>query len=313
MRIKKLFSIILVFAFLITLTGCRSSDYESALNLMEEQEWTQARELFISLGDYKDSAERITECDYNIALDAMQDGDYAEASERFEALGDYKDSSELFTECSYQNGLGLYESGDFGKACLIFEELDGYKDSDRHAVICSLLADQNRFADDFTDEMDSVYDELGLPYTLKYKGDTIYDERGFTVAGRDSTGLTSVYFSHITEDWGVSRDGQINGMLIMGTSSSKEEIPAVYQEFVSTSAATLYVLDDSETAQELSAMINEKTSQLLAGGLAPVTEYTNGANCEFEYEGYDCFLGIIDMGDDYIRFTFSAVVPELLQ
>ena len=195
----------------------------------------------------------------------------------------------------------------------IVETFDKYSGNGKHKKYVIVFSVNGKKKSFYVSQLSYSGYRVNEKGTLKYKGDTIYDERGFTVAGRDSTGLTSVYFSHITEDWGVSRDGQINGMLIMGTSSSKEEIPAVYQEFVSTSAAALYVLDDSETAHELSAMINEKTSQLLAGGLAPVTEYTNGVNCEFEYEGYDCFLGIIDMGDDYIRFTFSAVVPELLQ
>ena len=68
MSIRKTIVTVLCAAAFLCLSGCDSQDYKTALGLMENQQWTEAREIFIALEDYKESADMLTECDYNIAL-----------------------------------------------------------------------------------------------------------------------------------------------------------------------------------------------------------------------------------------------------
>lgn len=94
---KKFKARLLLAAVLTTLTllsGCSSSDYKTASCYLEEGKYAQAKELFTSLGDYKDSAEKIIVCDYALADTLLTQGRYEEAAAAFRALDGYSDSSE---------------------------------------------------------------------------------------------------------------------------------------------------------------------------------------------------------------------------
>lgn len=85
---------LLIAVCVFTLTGCNSSDYKKAIELMESGKYAAASELFDSLGDYEESKLLRNECDYQLAKAAYDKGDYETAQELFAALGDYDDSAE---------------------------------------------------------------------------------------------------------------------------------------------------------------------------------------------------------------------------
>lgn len=67
-----------------------NGDYETAMNL------------FTTLGDYKDSAEKVLDCQYNMAVIAYESEDYISAMKQFAALKDYKDSVEYRLEVAWK-------------------------------------------------------------------------------------------------------------------------------------------------------------------------------------------------------------------
>lgn len=72
----------------------KSSAYQEAVALMESGEYDAAIAAFEELGEYKDSAEQISNVRYNQALNLVQEGRYDDAISIFTELGDYKDSTE---------------------------------------------------------------------------------------------------------------------------------------------------------------------------------------------------------------------------
>lgn len=54
------------------LAGCNSTDYSKAINLLESGNPSAAREIFETLGDYKDSADYVNECDHQMNLQNAQ-------------------------------------------------------------------------------------------------------------------------------------------------------------------------------------------------------------------------------------------------
>jgi len=345
MSLKKIFTALICCGMLFTFTGCDVLDYKSALSMMENSEWTGAREIFSTLGDYKDSQAMLTECDYNIALGSMENEDYEQAIEQFETLGNYKDCAELMTECTYLNAKSLYEQAEYSSAMEIFQALADYEDSEklmlectylnavamyenskyeealsefkkledygdasRYIVICSLLTDQNGFMDGFISEMEKCYDQSGLPYWLEedFVGYE-RDERDFIVSGDICSGSTYVIFTHQDKDGASYARGQINGITVLGNASSPEEILIVYPEFVFSAGIMLNALDDSTSAEDLILMLNGETEKLITNG---PTE-GNTAIYEFEYEGYHCQLATLII-DDFTRFVLTATVTELV-
>lgn len=141
--------------------------YESAIKLVEEKNYTEAIEIFTSLGEYEDSQKQIEECkyqnalllieaedftaaktaleelkgynadvetkiqlcDYSIAKQTLEKGKYDDAAKLFEALKDYGDSAEMVKECSYRKALSLIEGKKYEQAIEILLTVKKYSDS----------------------------------------------------------------------------------------------------------------------------------------------------------------------------------------
>lgn len=99
-NIKKVLAAVLMIAVMFSITGCNSSDYKKAAQLMADGDYAAASEMFKALGDYEDSADQAKECDYQIAKAAFDAGDYENAIELLTALGDYQDSADLISQAT---------------------------------------------------------------------------------------------------------------------------------------------------------------------------------------------------------------------
>ncbi|MGN0684256.1 MAG: DUF6273 domain-containing protein [Oscillospiraceae bacterium] len=105
--------------------------YKQAEQLLAQGDTENARSIFQRLGSYDDSSERMLECDYKSAELSEERGEYQTAAEAFEALGSFADSKSRKNGCLYQLALELYENGDINSAEQIFEKLGGFSDSDK--------------------------------------------------------------------------------------------------------------------------------------------------------------------------------------
>ena len=141
--------------------------YNSALELINEKNYTEAIEILTELGDYEDSQEKIKECkyqnalllidaenytdakallgelkgynadietkiqicDYSIAKQYLEKGKYDKAQELFTALKDYGDSKDMIKECSYRKALYLIEGKKYEDAIKILSDIKKYSDS----------------------------------------------------------------------------------------------------------------------------------------------------------------------------------------
>lgn len=134
---KKLVSLILVMAMVLSLCACgKADDYEAAIALMEAENYEEAIAAFTELGDYEDSAQKLAECEdalsYAKAVSLFEAEQYEDALAIFTTLGDYRDSLEKKAECenalAYQAALDMIASGDYEKAYTALVELGNYKD-----------------------------------------------------------------------------------------------------------------------------------------------------------------------------------------
>lgn len=119
-----------------------SVKYNSAVKLLESGQYDEAVAAFEAMGDYKDSADMITEVRYQEALYLMQNERYSEAVAAFDAMGDYKDSADMAIEVRYQNAVALMNNSQYVEAIELFEELGDYKESAENAVFCN---EKNQF------------------------------------------------------------------------------------------------------------------------------------------------------------------------
>lgn len=118
-------------------------DYETALILIDERSWVEAKAILASLGGYEDSAVLMLACDnglkedeYIAAVQQISAGDYAGAAERLQALGEFRDSRMLLQTCEqalknqrYEDAVAAYQAGNTEDAYALFQSLGDYKDS----------------------------------------------------------------------------------------------------------------------------------------------------------------------------------------
>ena len=101
-KLKKTLSMLLIAAFMLSAAGCSMIDYKKAEKLKNDGDYAAAQEMYIALGDYKDSAELADECGYQLAKTAYDSEDYETAAGLFDKLGTYKNSAELKQKCDDQ-------------------------------------------------------------------------------------------------------------------------------------------------------------------------------------------------------------------
>ena len=133
---KKFVAVVLALVMTLSLCACNSLDYKEAMELYEDESYERARELFVELGDYENSAEMVNQCDYQLALEHMEDGEYEEAKALFVELDTFEDSAEKVVECNYEIAQAALEAGEYQQAYELFLELGDYKDSAEMAKEC---------------------------------------------------------------------------------------------------------------------------------------------------------------------------------
>lgn len=110
--------------------------YRDAVKLLEAKDYNEAKEIFVQLGTYRDSPERISkDIPYLKACDNLNNGDYEKAMKEFLDVGDYKDSANLLLEAQegcYLKALTLLEKSDLEGAYSIFNSIQSYKDSEQN-------------------------------------------------------------------------------------------------------------------------------------------------------------------------------------
>lgn len=124
-------------SYLAYLATADFRSYGEALSLFEQTKYQDAAKIFEKLGDFKDSAEKLSQSRYEIACDLKSDRDYLNAIEAFEALDGYKDSDYLIKTCYYALGHQAYSfnskvGSDYAKAIEYFTLADDYYNANEY-------------------------------------------------------------------------------------------------------------------------------------------------------------------------------------
>ena len=133
--------------FLVQNVLIPGNTYNSAKSLAKNGQYDEAIEIFVSLGDFKDSSHKIYET-YMLKAEAFAaDGNYTAALEVLEVshlqeLG-YDVNQEKKTEYLYLRGKQAYDRADYQIAIDNFEAVTGYEDADQLLLECRyVLAEQ---------------------------------------------------------------------------------------------------------------------------------------------------------------------------
>ena len=112
---RRIIYIIFVLLLAFSLCGCSIINnikvYKAAEELYAAGKFEEAVDIYETLGEYKDSADKALVCRYDVACTTFEGEDYKKAQELFEALGDYKDSADMAEKCRRE--VGMRENADY--------------------------------------------------------------------------------------------------------------------------------------------------------------------------------------------------------
>lgn len=114
----------------------KESDYRQAIRNRETGNYLDSIKVLNQLGGYRDSSEQVKESYYQYGIHLYKNKEYKEAVYQFLKLEDYKDSNSQLTESYYQFSLAAMQSGDYKKALKALEKIPGYKDSKNQIKEC---------------------------------------------------------------------------------------------------------------------------------------------------------------------------------
>lgn len=140
-KIKIIITLFLLIILLIM--GCTSDEdkYQSAMKLIENNNYDEAIKQLEVIQNYKDSKEIIKNNSiYNDAVKLFNKKDYKKSITKFESISTYRDSKDYISKINdvfslednekiYQISIKMYENNDLAFAKKKFEELGDYKDS----------------------------------------------------------------------------------------------------------------------------------------------------------------------------------------
>lgn len=135
--------------------------YKQAEQLLSQGEIESARGVFEQLGEYGNSAEKVLECDYILAEQTEKRGELQEAAAAFEALGYYSDANERRKSCLYRLAVEYTENGDYKSAVALFMKIEKYSDcAEQLKKAKYALADQQYSLENYSDAYD-IFKSLG--------------------------------------------------------------------------------------------------------------------------------------------------------
>ena len=121
------------------------TDYQEAVSNMNLRYYTLARNEFLNLGDYQDSAAQADACIYLPALALMESGEYDAAITQLERIPDYEDSAELIRKCAYLKGVVLENKEDYYGAADAYFAAGDYEDAAERATDLTYILAEDAF------------------------------------------------------------------------------------------------------------------------------------------------------------------------
>jgi tetratricopeptide (TPR) repeat protein len=255
--------ILVVVAVFVIMGFMRSNAYQSALTQMEDGNYQEAKEAFLELGNYEDSAVKAQECQDNIdylAAQALLDaGDFQSAKAAFEALGGFKDAVDQATFCQQNMDFiaaqGTYDAGDVAGAREVFAALSsqGFIAADEwlnkvdYALADQLLTDGKNYEayrafqalDDYEDAAERAEScKVAYPGTGIIWQDSAWYSGDCSIVF-DCTNLSAARYFKI-----MSGDSLVATLFVNGGGSVEVEVPAGWYTVKQASGADWFGTED---------------------------------------------------------------------
>jgi len=100
---KRFLCLSAVLLIVVSLTGCKATDYNDAVNAIENKDYEMAFDLLVNLGDYKDSKQLLIDNIKEYVSKLVEKDNYNNALEVLSAYSAVSDFNDLYTDTPLYN------------------------------------------------------------------------------------------------------------------------------------------------------------------------------------------------------------------
>lgn len=149
--------------------------YKDATKLLEQKVFQEAIDGFEALGDYKNSADMVSETKYQWAESLLAEKSYDEAYAKFKEIQDYSDAADRMKDVRYAEAMECLESNGYWKAIGLFEKLGDYKDSRTRALEANYLWAEDYLKQGQLEGALMYFEKAGDYKDAKARADEVYE------------------------------------------------------------------------------------------------------------------------------------------
>lgn len=306
-------------------TSSKSNAYKNAMQYLEENEFALAIEAFEELGNYKNSADMLTEATYLNGLYELECGNFNEAKEIFKNIENYKDSAQLVYEADYLKAKNYMEDEKYNSAANFFEDIPDYKDSSELYKECKYLCAMEEIEDgDYEDAKEHLAELSGYKDADKYLNGFVYIPVGIIHGNKKNVNIIS-----------LTEDGKMTAFTMGGYSFSFDENGVMsgynvngkeyYFVYAQDGSAVSYCREDNAPMSEYDIYGNRKADYKGTDTAVPIADYeiddrynsvTGSRVNKYDENGniISVHIDLPEAKDSYLRFTLKyeyQCMPEL--
>lgn len=153
------------------------SDYEDsadrsfacAKQLLDDKQYTDAAEAF----SYTSGNDSIKYQKYAIGMDLFAKKDYVSAMDAFKAASNVENAAEMYTQATYLQGKVLFGKKDYASAKSYFTKVPDYSDAEVMRSACDLYRAEEQYKKGYLNTAQDIYNTL--PSDFEYGGISVAD------------------------------------------------------------------------------------------------------------------------------------------
>lgn len=287
--------------------------YKDATKLLEQKEFQEAIDGFEALGDYKNSADMVSETKYQWAESLLAEKSYDEAYAKFKEIQDYSDAADRMKDVRYTEADDYLKSCAYLKAIELLERLGDYKDSQTRVLEANYLWAEDYLKQGQLEEALMCFEKAGLYKDAKARADEVYEMMQIhaTAVKLSKTSLT--INKGKTAELRATLEPADTTDTIVGWTSSDEKVATVDENGVVTATGYGTATIEVKTSNQLSAtckVTTAKTNSTVSPYHGTWTIYYANANKEITSTYTSALVGHIDMNSRTLWFTDKSNVRD---
>lgn len=259
-----------------------NNQYNDAIELSENGEYRTAINIFTSLGDYRDSQERMLQTKYTWAEELLAEKAYDAAYVKFEEIKTYSDAATRMEDVRYAEAEDYLENKKYEYARSIFNDLGNFNDAKARTAEVNYLWAEEYLAGDNLEKALELFTKAGDYSDAQARADEVYEMMQIHATAVKLSKTSLSVSKGKTAELSATMEPADTTDAIIGWTSSDTSVATVDENGVVTAVGAGIATIEVETSNELTA-----TCKVTVRGVSSATEKQDGTETTSARDVYE--------------------------